>query len=479
MSSVLRNLRARRRAATVPLLCAALLLAGCAAPQVRDAGHAGDSVYIVLGEHGVPVARVVTTAPACPAISIDGIDMAMQLRAGKATLPLRPTRSAPADSKPADFPVLTCERVLPAQAASVSVDGQPVPLPAAEVRRIVVIGDTGCRIKKSDKAFQACNDALRYPFARIAAAAAAWKPDLVVHVGDYLYRENACPEGNADCAGSPWGYGWDAWNADFFDPARPLLRAAPWVLVRGNHESCNRAGQGWWRLLDPRALLPGRDCIAADHDDIGDYSDPYAVPIDAHGQIIVLDTSNTPATAIPAGDIRAVKYADLYAKFDALARQADHNIGVDHHPVLGFTAVQDKQGKIAVLPGNAGLQSVFATRNPLLLPAAVDVMLSGHVHVWEQISFSSQHPTQIVAGFSGTSEDIVPLPAGIPPGAGPAPGAIVDHFSSWVDGFGYMTMERRGPDRWDVGIWDTAGQQVNHCRIEGRLSYCDKAQVPK
>ena len=69
-------------------------------------------------------------------------------------------------------------------------------------------------------------------------------PDLVVHVGDYHYRENACPAGDAGCSTSPWGYGWDAWDADFFTPAKRLLAVAPWIVVRGNHESCDRAGQG-------------------------------------------------------------------------------------------------------------------------------------------------------------------------------------------------------------------------------------------
>ena len=85
---------------------------------------------------------------------------------------------------------------------------------------------------------------------------------------------------------------------------------------------------------------------------------------------------------------------------------------------------------------------MFGAVNPLLVPPHVDAMLSGHVHVWEQLSFSSLHPTQIIAGFSGTSEDTVPLPETLPPGMEPAPGAIVDHFSSWVNGFGYMTLER-------------------------------------
>mgnify|MGYP000167914488 CR=1 FL=1 len=61
----------------------------------------------------------------------------------------------------------------------------------------------------------------------VAGAVAAWDPDLIVHVGDYLYRESPCPEGQSGCAGSPHGDNWATWNADFFAPASPLLGAAP------------------------------------------------------------------------------------------------------------------------------------------------------------------------------------------------------------------------------------------------------------
>jgi hypothetical protein len=461
------------------LLASSAVLVGCTVFNLSSPaelpGH--DSMYVVMGEDGTPVARVLTSAATCPKIKIDGAELTMNVRAAPQTLPLRPTRSAVEDSKPSAFPLLTCEKFIPPHATRISVDGKPLPLPPTQVNRIVVIGDTGCRIKKSDNAAQPCNDTQQYPFAAVAAAAAKWKPDLVVHVGDYLYRENACPEGNTGCAGSPWGYGWDAWNADFFSPARPLLQAAPWILVRGNHESCARAGQGWWRLIDPRPLVPGRDCVTAANDDNGDYSDPYAVPIGGDSQFIVLDTSNTPGGVIQPGDIRQIKYADLYRKMDKLSQQAGYNIGVNHHPILGFAAKEDKKGKISVLPGNGGLQSVFGPINPLFLPPRMNAMLSGHVHVWEEISFSSPHPTQFVAGFSGTSEDTVPLPATLAADQSPAPGAIVDHFSSWVNGFGYMTMERKGANQWDVKIWNVAGQQVNSCKIEGKKSVCEIAQV--
>jgi hypothetical protein len=436
-----------------------------------------ESMFIVLGEGGAPVARVVTAEASCPAIRIDGATLPMDVRVKPQTLPLRPTRSPVEDSKPSVFPLLTCEKVIPPHTTSVFVDGKPLPLPPEQINRIVVIGDTGCRIKKSENAAQACNDAKEYPFATVAAQAAKWKPDLVVHVGDYLYRENACPDGNKGCAGSPWGYGWDAWSADFFGPAKPLLQAAPWVMVRGNHESCSRAGQGWWRMMDPRALIPGRDCVNAANDDNGDYSDPYAVPIGGSSQFIVLDTSNTPGGVIKPGDIRQIKYAEMYRMMDKLSESANYNIGVNHHPILGFAAKQDANGNVTLQPGNGGLQSVLGQINPLYLPPRIDAMLSGHVHVWEEISFSTPHPTQFIAGFSGTAEDIVPLPATIPAGQTPAPGAIVDHFSSWVNGFGYMTMERQGSNQWNVKIWDLQGKEVNACRIDGSKSSCAVAQA--
>ena len=465
-----------RHTLRLTLLCAsaAALLGACAgtgAPIEDRPGH--DNMFIVLGEGGTPVARVITRSPVCPEIRIDGANFAMNLRARAETLPLRPTRSAPEDSKPSAFPVLTCEKVIPPGSSKVVIEGNTLPLLPATVNRIVVIGDTGCRIKKSDHAAQACNDGAQYPFATVAAQAAAWKPELVVHVGDYLYRENVCPEGNSGCAGSPWGYGWDAWRADFFRPGEPLLHAAPWVMVRGNHESCARGGQGWWRLMDPRPLLPGRDCITAVNDDNGDYSDPYAVPLGGGAQIIVLDSSNTSGSAIKPGDVREIKYADMYRKIDLLSQQASYNISANHHPVFGFAAKEG--GKLA--PGNAGLQSVWSEQNPGIAPPRIDMMLSGHVHVWEQVSFAGTQPSQFVAGFSGTQEDTVPLPEQIAQGETPAPGAIVEHFSSWVQGFGYMTMERQGKDRWDVKIWNVAGQQVNACRVEGRKSVCEKAQV--
>lgn len=458
------------------LILAASALLGCATTNTHQS-EGVLSAYVVLGENGAAVARVVTTDAQCPMIQLDERNVQMDLRAAPTSEALRPTRSAPADSKPSDFPIRTCETAIPPGTRQAKIGELPLPLPKHEIDRIVVIGDTGCRLKKSENAYQACNDQNLYPFAKVAAAAANWKPDLVVHVGDYQYRENKCPENNPGCAGSPWGYGWDTWQADFFKPGAALLKAAPWVLVRGNHESCSRAGQGWWRMLDPRPLLAGRDCNEASNDNIGDYSDPYAVPLGHDAQLIVFDSSNTSGSAITPDDLRQMIYSDDYRKIEQLSQQADFNFMANHHPILGVDAELDKQGKVELLPGNQGMQSVFGKINPLIIPPRIDVLLSGHIHVWQEVSFSSPHPTQFVAGFSGTMEDLVPLPARLPPGTSPAPGAVIDHHSSWVNGFGFMTMERKGLKQWKVRIWDSAGRQVNACDIDGRHSDCELAQV--
>jgi len=435
---------------------------------------AGAATFVTVGDNGAPMVRVITGAASCPPIVVDGQKRDMTVRAPAATVPLRKTASSPALSKPSAFPVLTCEATLPPGTSRASVDGQALAPPPPVVNRIVVIGDTGCRIK--GKTTQDCGPA-GYPFAAIAARAAGWKPDLVLHVGDYLYRENPCPEGNKGCAGSPWGYGWDAWDADFFTPAAPLLRAAPWVFVRGNHENCNRAGQGWWRFMAPFPLLSGRTCDDPDQDATSDDSPVYAVPLGGGAQIVVMDLANTNEfQPLDPSSAKAAPVAAAYRALDTLSKNAAFTIATTHKPILGFSA-EERNGTIWLRQGNIAVQSVFASINPGLMPPKVDVIFSGHYHAWEQVSFASDHPSQFIAGFSGTQEDILPLPETLAPGQTPAPGAIPGHFSYWIDGFGYMTLERRDTTHWDAKVWNVKGELVNHCTIDGRHSVCDKAQV--
>ncbi|WP_322400453.1 metallophosphoesterase [Massilia luteola] len=455
-------------------LAAMVLLAGCAG---LGAQRPPAAAFVVLGEDGAPLARAITTAPACPSITIDGRTLAMAVRAPFGAISLRGKgHSAGFHPEAASTPVLSCETAIPAGSTHVDVAGQALPLPQADIKRIVVIGDTGCRLKGRE--FQDCNDPEAYPFARVAASAAAWKPDLVVHVGDYHYREDPCPANRAGCAGSPYGHGWDAWNADFFAPGRALLASAPWVFARGNHETCARGGQGWWRFLDAHRYDPAANCDDPAADERADYTDPYAVPLGEGSQLIVFDSANTDWHGFKPGDVRIARYADTWRKVDRLARRQPYNIAVDHHPLYAFGANRDaRTGAVTLFGGDAGLTQVFGALDARLLPASVAMLLSGHVHLWEQTSFASDHPTQFVAGFAGTAEDIVPLPRTAPPGQSPAPGAVIEAMSSWIDGFGFMTMERTGPDTWHVVVHDRDGKARNTCTVRGRHSTCAVPQV--
>ncbi len=244
--------------------------------------------WTALGPDGRAIVRVVSTAAACPALQVNAERFPFRIRA-------RPSRP--------DFPILICEAALPPDAVSVTVDGRQLPLLSRPPEKIVVLGDTGCRMKNT--LVQACHDPNAWPFARIARSAAAWQSDLVIHVGDYFYRDSPCPTGNPACAGSPWGDTWAAAEADFFAPAELLLSAAPWIFVRDNHEACQRTGNAWFRLLDPRPLP--QECT--------DETEPYVVPI-GDRDVFVLDTTT-------AHDIRSAPetVAHFAHQFAALAEQ--------------------------------------------------------------------------------------------------------------------------------------------------------------
>lgn len=453
---------------------AVAMLTGCVSSP-SGSPSPSDYRFVVLGPEGVAIARAITSAPQCPAIDFDGQSRAMAVRMPPATIPGRPSRSEP-PAQPTAFPVLTCEAIVPPGTRNAAIDGHPLPLPPADPQRIVVLGDTGCRIVGSFNVYQACNDPVQWPFKRVADAAAAARPDLVIHVGDFHYRESACAPGNAGCAGSPWGYGWDAWQADLFDPARNLLAAAPWIVLRGNHESCNRAGQGWYRFLDPRPVAPRQDCNAAADDDVGNYSEPYAVPLGrgADTQFLVFDSSWVGLTPLQPTDLMYRNYHAQLATLFALSARTPRAFFMSHHPVLGFAA--NPANPQSPFPGNPGLQSVLNAMHPtVLFPPTIEALLSGHNHVLEIVTFATPHPPQFITGNGGDWVD-EPFPVPFPAAARPAPGAVVAELVATTR-FGFMTMERSGSG-WRMQAWDVRGAPLTSCTLGERRAQCTPIADP-
>ena len=400
----------------------------------------------------------------------------MATRAAPATLPLRGTGQS--GGKATVMDVLSCELPWPADVKQAEVAGQRVAAPHADIRRIVIVADTGCRMKGSENAFQDCNDPVKWPWAAVASSAASKTPDLVIHIGDIHYRESPCPAGNAGCANSPWGYGFDAWQADFFQPAKPLLASAPWLFVRGNHESCNRAGQGWFRFLDTRPWSEARSCNDAALDAQADFSDPWALSIAPDTQLLVFDSSRTSGKPYTPKDVAWDKYSANLQTLERLARDKPQSFFLSHHPLLAFAPVN---GTDKIKPGgSAGLQSVMAQRRPdRFFADGINLALHGHVHLFESLSFRSAHPATLVLGNAGSANE-GRAPLSVPAGATPYPGAVLEDYIARSE-YGFATLDRVNAQdgrNWLLTEYDTRGRAVLACDVGAGKSRCRKLDTP-
>ena len=447
-----------------------LALAGCATtplPKPTEPPALGLQQAWVQAVAGPAWAvRALTAEATCPTLTWDGGSTAMQARTTPGDEPPPPGNKEP-DRKVSHFSLRACEAPWPAGAASVRVDKVTLNAPAAEMRRIAVIGDTGCRLKASDRAFQGCNDPADWPFLRVLAKVLAMKPDLVIHVGDYHYRESACPAGMAVCAGSPWGYGDDTWQADFFKPAKALLAAAPWVFVRGNHEACSRAGQGWLRYLDAE-VAPARACAepAGNTVNDGDFTAPFAVPLSTRAQLIVFDSSEvgsrTPAQGSPAW----ARWREQLDRVADLSRERAQSLFTSHHPSLAFSPTPLGAPETA----RSGLTPLLQDADPTrLFPPGVQATLHGHIHMHQAMGFATNHPATLVVGNSGSAASgRVNATLGLAHEL--TPGARLETLEVHTD-FGFSVLSAT-PEGWTLDAFNTLGQPLATCSLAGQKLRC-------
>jgi len=429
---------ARRRSfRLLPWLVTGVLVSGGAMAQPAP----GDPVrhaWVQLIDGGVAEARAVVDGPGCPDAEVDGHAQPMAVR-------------APAEASA--FPNTVCALALPKDAHAVSIAGHTLPPPPAAIQRIVVFGDTGCRIHGA--LAQDCNDPRKWPFALLMRRAAAEKPDLVIHVGDYYYRETACPAGYAGCVNSPHGDLWPSWQADFLDPAEPLFAAAPWVFARGNHEACNRGWKGWFRMLDA-GPMPA-ECqwgVAA-----------FSVPIGGGVTLHVFDSADAEDRLAQPGDVHFVAH-----QLDSLPRKVAKGEDwiITHRPFWG-EAPALTLGPLGVFSVGINRTEQVAARGKDL--SSVALVLSGHVHHFASFDFGDARPAQLVVGTGGDIGE-------------PFDPAKVIASEVYIDGleaktltflrYGYFVMQR-GADGWTGVFKDMDGGAVARCTLVGRQLSCGKA----
>jgi hypothetical protein len=419
--------RRRRFAASIPALTSLAIAfpAHAQSPKLEAA-------YVVLGPQGAVARAVLAEGSACPAITIDGAQRPMSVRA----------------QPDAMFRVLVCEALIPPTAAAASLADRPLPLPKRTLASIAAFGDTGCRLKASKDSgkgknadddedsgkFQDCDIPSKWPFAQLAASVAAAKPDLIIHVGDYLYRESACPPGDAGCARSPYGNDWPTWRADFFAPAAPALLSAPWIVLRGNHEICKRAGAGYFRLLDPTPAQAPPPCI--------DVMPQFTVTMGEQA-FIVFDSSN-------AADKCPCDPAAYAAQFAAM-RPAAGTWLLTHRPIWGFRS----HGRTL----NATLQQALGQWNGRP-PDGIALVLAGHIHLAEVLSFADKRSPQFVLGTGGTQL------AGKIKGelTGRTIGGTRVSYGRADHRFGFAILAPAA-DGWSADFRDLAGASLFRCQI--------------
>jgi len=362
------------------------------------------SAWLQYEADGQPHVRVVGTT-SCPAVVAD-----------ERTLPMR-TRAGTIEG----FHDIVCDVAIPATTKRVRVGQRAIPAPVARPERIVVLGDTGCRIKWLD--LQNCNNPVDWPFPVIARTIASIHPDLIVHVGDYLYRETACPPLNAGCAGSPFGDIAQAWTADWFAPAEPMLASAPLVLARGNHEECKRSGPGWFRYLDG-----GLETACEE------ISQPYAVDF-PDLRLVVFDSAGGNDQRID--DARVAEYKRTFAAAGKLLERApDDRWLITHRP--HYLNVNERSAMGSTID-------------------RFSAVLSGHVHLFAGMNVEGLPPL-VINGEGGDNLDTTLAPI-----LTLALGNLHSTDTPFTEprfGFGLYSRTENG---WLISLRNTTGYELARC----------------
>ncbi len=457
----------------LPWVLSFLFLIGACLPGSLAAAETSPAIlsrYVLLAHSAIEartvlLARAILAQPnrACPVIQwSDGDTTAMVRRR---------------NPNPAAFGVEVCEAaLLPRAGASATLGGQPLPLPVSwplRVSQLAVVGDSGCKESKQTCGSEA--GAGTWPFAAITRAAAADKPDLVVHVGDYNYRgtpnktgagewsyDGCVPAGGEALVRQSTYDTWTTWNEDFFTPAAPLLAAAPWVVTRGNHELCSRAGQGWFFFLDPHSPVlnpyetqPGCDAPTS-------LTQPYLLRLE-NLDLVLFDTANACGgedPESPAGTAYELRhYALQLNTIPALLGDSSRPAWlVGHRPIW---SLYQSDPNSAPVSQNQTLQPALAATPAGELPAQISMLLSGHMHQFFSLTFQSgARPPQLVIGNSGValSGNQLPSPFSLPVDGVAAKGLSLAEGSP----YGYLsaTVEDGGQWKGEVKAFDPSGKAL-------------------
>jgi hypothetical protein len=239
-------------------------------------------------------------------------------------------------------------------------------------------------------------------------------------------------------------------------------------MVRGNHEICTRAGEGWFRFLDHArpadictpmssfftVALGGLGFVimdsgqiakenAGDNDDDDDDDD---------------DNDDSAVSVNPDDTVSALRdnYAEISSRIPSPAWLLTH---------APFNAVKlDKKTGSDEIVNTIQQQAIGD-----LLSKDIEMIVSGHVHVFEALSFADARPprpSQLVVGTGGVKLAKKPdKPEDI--GGIPVSDALI------VKDFAYIVWDRDGTT-WRGELFNADGLQIAQCKLAEHALTCKK-----
>lgn len=478
----------RHRLLTVTLTTAAVLVpvlpptsAGAAELTAQKAGKSTlIAAFSLVAPSSVAQSQLVTRAVitsggTCPNLKVS-------VPGGTKSLPMA-MRTRPRNTAPYFTDVAVCSRQMPPNATAASVWGRTVPaaLPT-NIRRMALVADTGCRISeyKGSYEVQRCdqptNPTRGWPLNSVAKAIAADNPDVILNPGDYFYREADCPVGQfpwaqAACGNSPDvptpGYPFTdsaaGWRADVFTPMAPLFPVAPIAMLRGNHEACNRGGNGFFYFLDPR---PGTSNTCAPTISQGQRQAPAPAVTPTWAATLDLPQGRTLKIAMvdsAYGDDMVVTpwrstQRPFYASAAALTKPAPKQESwlLTHRPIIGHNSRWLSADQTAASQGLLG---------------NYNLVLSSHIHITQAITIAGLPPS-LVMGNGGTSLDRDPGQIGTPLQSQgvtyPMPSTDWS-VSRW--GYAVATVGSKAK-QWTITHKDQNGSPFARCALRSRTLTC-------
>ncbi|MDG7056149.1 MAG: metallophosphoesterase [Wolbachia endosymbiont of Meromenopon meropis] len=305
--------------------------------------------------------RAIVDDNACPVVNIDGKRMKMLNRSS---------------NKNDCYIETVCELISEMSVKNISIDAIRIPTLSKKISKVAFIGDTGCRINTLFQ--QECNSPDGWPLKKNLDSIASHKPNLIIHVGDFHYRKTKCR--NEKKCGSIYGYNKEAWYADWFDPAKNILLQSSFLFVRGNHENCNRAYEGWFRYLDPYPFSSEK---------CENFVPSWFLEIEPM-RFFVFDSSYSEDIFTVQNAINAFE-----KQFNKLTQVSFNKPTwfLTHKPLWRFL-----KKELFTLRNHGNLTQIEAFGDKF--PSNVTTVVSGHIHI-AQILLMNHVPNQIIIGNGG------------------------------------------------------------------------------